>query len=386
MKITDVKTYIVGNPWKNWVFTRVETDEGVHGIGEGTLNGFARTVEAAIHELKQFVIGSDPFDVETHSLRLFRDVFSDGGQIQGSALAAIEYACWDIMGKVTNQPVYKLLGGRSHNRLRAYANGWYRGPRTPESYHEKAKVVVGRGYTALKFDPFGSAWRVVDREDFALAIDIIAAVRDAVGPNVDVLVEGHNRFSVHTALQFANAMAKYQPTWFETPVPPQRISSMVAVAKRSPVPIACGEDYYTREQFSELLMHDAVHIIQLEPQFLGITAAKQVCAMVHAYNGVTAPHSAQGPLCSVACAHLNTSTPNFFIHEIFDDFNDDWSGNILTNPVKVVDGYITIGDDKPGWGTDLNYEEIAKHPYNPSNFLPLFRQGWERRKPVVNAD
>ena len=382
MKITDVKTYIAGNPWKNWVFTRVETDEGVHGIGEGTLNGFAKTVEAAVHELKQFVIGRDPFDVETHSLRLFRDVYSDGGQIQGSALAAIEYACWDIMGKVTNQPVYKLLGGRSHDRLRAYANGWYRGPRTPESFHEKAKTVIARGYTALKFDPFGPAWRVVDREDFALAIDIIAAVRDAVGPHVDVLVEGHNRFSVHTALQFADAMAKYQPTWFETPVPSQRISSMVAVARRSPVPIACGEDYYSREQFSELLMHDAVHIIQLEPQFLGITAAKQVCAMAHAYNAVTAPHSAQGPLCSVACAHLNTATPNFFIHEIFDDFNDDWSAEILTNPVKVVDGYITVEDDRVGWGTDLNYEEISRHPYNPSNFLPLFRQGWERRKPV----
>ena len=385
MKITDVKTYIAGNPWKNWVFARVETDEGVHGIGEGTLNGFAKTVEAAIHELKEFVIGADPFDVETHSLRLFRDVFSDGGQIQGSALAAIEYACYDIMGKVTHQPVYRLLGGRCHERLRVYANGWYRGPRTPESFHEKAKTVVARGYTALKFDPFGPAWRVVDREDFALALDIIGAVRDAVGPNVDVLVEGHNRFSVHTALQFADAMAKYQPTWFEAPVPPQRISSMVAVAKRSPVPIACGEDYYTREQFSELLMHDAVHIIQLEPQFLGITAAKQVCAMVHAYNGVTAPHSAQGPLCSVACAHLNTATPNFFIHEIFDDFNDDWSADILTNPVKVVDGYITLSDDLEGWGTDLNYEEIAKHPYNPHNFLPLFRQGWERRKSVENV-
>jgi galactonate dehydratase len=385
MKITDVKTYIAGNPWKNWVFARVETDEGVHGIGEGTLNGFAKTVEAAIHELKEFVIGADPFDVETHSLRLFRDVFSDGGQIQGSALAAIEYACYDIMGKVTHQPVYRLLGGRCHERLRVYANGWYRGPRTPESFNEKAKTVVARGYTALKFDPFGPAWRVVDREDFALALDIIGAVRDAVGPNVDVLVEGHNRFSVHTALQFADAMAKYQPTWFEAPVPPQRISSMVAVAKRSPVPIACGEDYYTREQFSELLMHDAVHIIQLEPQFLGITAAKQVCAMVHAYNGVTAPHSAQGPLCSVACAHLNTATPNFFIHEIFDDFNDDWSADILTNPVKVVDGYIALSDDLEGWGTDLNYEEIAKHPYNPHNFLPLFRQGWERRKSVENV-
>ncbi len=383
MKITDVKTYIVGNPWKNWVFTRVDTDEGLHGIGEATLNGFAKTVEAAIHELKSFVIGQDPFDVESHSLRLFRDVYSDGGQIQGAALAGIEFACWDIMGKATNLPVYKLLGGRCHERLRVYANGWYRGPREPQSFHEKAKAVVDLGYTALKFDPFGSAWRTVDRADFALAIEIIAAVREAVGPTVDILIEGHNRFSVHTALQFAEAMAPYQPTWFEAPVPPQRIADMVAVAKRSPVPVACGEDYYSAQQFSELLSHGAVHIIQLEPQYLGMSVSKQICGMVNAANGVTAPHSAQGPLCSLACAHLNTATPNFFIHETFDEFNDEWSRRILTNPVTVRDGHIDLEPERVGWGTDLNYDEIANYPYNPNNYLPLFRTGWERRKPVM---
>ncbi len=385
MKITNVTTYIAGNSWKNWVFTRVDTDEGVHGIGEATVNGFAKASEAAIHEIKRFVIGEDPFDVERHSLRLFRDVYSDGGQIHGAALAGIEYACWDIMGKVTNQPVFRLLGGRCHERLRVYANGWYRGPRDAKSFYEKAKVVTARGYTALKFDPFGAAWRVVDRQDFALAIEIIAAVRDAVGPEVDILVEGHNRFSVPTALQFAEAMLPYSPTWFETPVPPQNIGAMVEVAKRSPVPVACGEDYANREAFAELLKHDAVHIIQLEPQLLGMTVAKSVCGMVQAFNGVTAPHSAQGPLCSLACAHLNTATPNFLIHEIFDDFNEDWSERILTHPVKVEDGYITLAGDQPGWGTDLNYEEIARHPYSPDNFLPLFRPGWERRRSVTES-
>jgi galactonate dehydratase len=382
MKITDVTTYIAGNPWKNWVFARIDTDKGVYGLGECTLNGFAKTVEAAVHELKRFVIGQDPFDVENHTLRLFREVYSDGGQIQGAALAGIEFACWDIMGKVTQQPVYRLIGGRCHERLRVYANGWYRGPREPGSFHAKAKDVIARGYTALKFDPFGAAWRVVERGDFALAIEIIAAVREAVGPEVDILVEGHNRFSPHTALQFAEAMQPYHPTWFETPVPPQRISQMAAVARRSPVPVACGEDYYSAQQFAELLAHDAVHIIQLEPQYLGLTASKQICGMVNAANGVTAPHSAQGPLCSLVCAHLNTATPNFFIHEIFDDFNDDWSGHILTHPVKVKDGYIELEDDRIGWGTDLNYEEIARHPYDPGHFLPLFRSGWEKRESV----
>jgi len=138
------------------VFTRVDTDEGLHGIGEATLNGFAKTVEAAIHELKHFVVGKDPFDLENHTLRLFREVYSDSGQIQGAALSGIEFACWDIMGKATGQPVYKLLGERCHGRLRVYANGWYHGPCEPQSFYNKAKDIVARGYTALKFDPFGS--------------------------------------------------------------------------------------------------------------------------------------------------------------------------------------------------------------------------------------
>ena len=379
MKITGVETFIAGNPWKNWVFAKVTTDEGVYGIGEGTLNGFAKTVEAAIHELKHLVIGLDPFQVEVVALKLARDVYSDGGQIQGSALSAIEFACWDIMGKVTGQPLYNLLGGRCHDRLRAYANGWYRGPRTPEGFYEKAKKVVERGYTALKFDPFGAAWRIVDRADFDLAIDIIAAVRDAVGDGVDILIEGHNRFSVHQAIRFAEAMAPYRPAWFEAPVPHTRISAVVEVARHSPVPIACGEDYHTREQFAELLSYDAVHIIQLEPQFLGLSAAKQIAGMAHAHHAVTAPHSAQGPICSLVCAHLNAATPNFFIHEIFDDFNEPWEKEIITHPVEVKNGYIEI-PDRPGIGADLVIEEIEKHPYQPGNWLPLFRQGWERRE------
>lgn len=381
MKITDVKTYIAGNDWKNWVFTQVETDEGVTGLGEATLNGFAKTTEAAVHELKRLVIGRDPFDVEDISLRLFRDYYSDGGQVQGAALAGIEYACWDIKGKALGLPVYKLLGGKCHHKLRAYANGWYRTDSTPDNFYKNATKVIKKGYTALKFDPFGAAWRTVDRTSFNHAIENIAAVREAVGNEVDILIEGHNRFTVQTALQFAEAMKPYHPSWFEAPVPPQKISAMVEVAKRSPVPIACGEDYYCREQFSELLAHHAVDIIQLEPQYLGLTAAKQVAAMAHANNGVIAPHSAQGPLCSLVCAHLNSAIPNFYLHEIFDDFNSDWTKQLLTHPVQVENGYITVSD-RPGWGTELNLEIVKQHPYQHNNFLPLFSEGWEKRQAV----
>ncbi len=380
MRITSVETYTVGNPWKNWLFAKVNTDEGIHGVGEGTLNYFGKTVEAAIHELTPLIIGANPFQVEVISQKMVRDVYSDGAQIHNSAVAAIEIALWDIIGKATNQPIYNLWGGQCREKLRAYANGWYRGPREPESFAEKAKIVAGRGYTALKFDPFGSAWRMVSRADFDLSIDIIAAVRDAVGPSVDLLIEGHCRFNVATAVQFSEAIARFRPAWFEEPVAHTNIGAMVEVARRSPVPISTGESLSTKQQFAELLSHNVVSILQPEPLSLGgIFAARKIADMVDAHYGVIAPHSAQGPICSAACVQLNASIPNFFIHEIFDEFNDAWEKDIVTNAVHVVDGYIEISD-RPGLGIDLNLEEILKHPYQQGNHLPLFRPGWERRK------
>src|SRR6266403_1740458 len=148
MKSTAIDTFIAGNRWKNWLFAGVATEEGLNGIANRTLNHFGRPVEAAIHELKPLVLGMDPFQVEMISQKLIRDVYSEGAQVHMCAVAAIEIACWDIIGKACNQPIYNLWGGRCHEKLRAYANGWYRGPRTPESFAEKAITVAARGYTA----------------------------------------------------------------------------------------------------------------------------------------------------------------------------------------------------------------------------------------------
>jgi galactonate dehydratase len=380
MKITEAQTYIVGNPWKNWVFLRLETDEGIHGIGEATINGFARTAATAIEELGPMYLGMDPFRIETIVQQMTRDVYSDGGQIHGCAVAAVEVACWDIIGKALGQPIYNFLGGRCHDRVRAYANGWYRGPRTPESFAEKARDVVRRGYTALKFDPFGSAWRITDPRDEALAIAIVAAVREAVGPEVDLLIEGHNRFSVSTAIQIGRRLELYRPTWFEEPVHHQKIDSLVEVARHLDVPIATGESFSSTHQFAELLAHDAVHILQPEIQNLGgLLNTKKVCAMADAHYGVVAPHNAQGPVSTAMCLQIAACTPNFFIQEVFDEFNVEWEEQLVDQPARVVDGYLEI-PDRPGLGIDLCLEECRRHPYAVQNFLPLFRSGWERRE------
>jgi galactonate dehydratase len=380
MKIAKIETYLVGNPWKNWLFTKVVTDKGVSGIGEGSLNYFTKTVQTAIHELEHLILGMDPFQIETISQRLIRNVNSEGAQIHMSAVAAVEIACCDIIGKVCNQPIYNLWGGRCHEKLRAYANGWYRGPRTPESFSAKAAAVVQRGYTALKFDPFGHNWRRLSAREFDRSLDIIRAVRETVGDSVDILIEGHRRFNVTTALQFATAMSQYQPTWFEEPLDHSNISAMAELARRSPVPIATGESLSNKQQFAELLKHDVVDIWQPEPLNLGgLFATRKVADYVDAHYGLVAPHSAQGPISSAACVQLSASLPNFFLQEIFDDFNEPWEKRLIDHPIEVVDGYIEI-PERPGLGIELNMEEIARHPYHPENALPLFQPGWELRR------
>ena len=379
MKITGVTTYLCGNPWKNWLFIKLDTDEGISGIGEGTLNAFGRTVEAAIIELRPRFIGLDPFQIETLLQRMTRDVYSEGGQIHGCAVAAVEMACWDIIGKAVGQPIHNLLGGRYHNKLRAYANGWYRGERTPEAFAKGAREVVRRGYTALKFDPFGVAYRVTDRRDEDLAIAIVEAVRETVGPEIDLMIEGHCRFSVASGVRIGERLERFRPAWFEEPTPHQDIDAVVEVARHLNVPIATGESFSSVHQFAELLSRNAVHILQPEPLNLGgLWNARKVIGMVDAFYGVVAPHNAQGPVATAACVQLGAACPNFYVQEVFDEFNIDWEHEIVDYPVEIIDGYVTV-PERPGLGIELNFDEIARHPYQEQNFLPLFAEGWQRR-------
>jgi galactonate dehydratase len=383
VRITEVTTYLVGNPWKNWLFVRVDTDEGIHGTGEGTLNGFSATVQAAILERREAYIGLDPTSIELLLQRMIRDVYTDGGQIHMAAVSAIEVACWDIIGKQAGRPVYELLGGRIRDRIRVYANGWYQTERTPEAFAERARDVAERGYTALKFDPFGHAYRVMEPREEDLAIDIVRAVRDAVGPEVDIMIEAHNRFSVGTALRLADRLAEFRPAWFEEPVHHQHIGAMVEVARRSPVPVATGESFTSLGQFADLLAHDVVHILQPEPLFLGgLWRTRQAAALADAHYAVVAPHNAQGPVCSAISRHLGACIPNFYVQESFDAFNADWTRDIVLGAVLPEQGYLDL-PTAPGLGIDLDWERLADHPYAPEYLLPLFSPGWERRQPVL---
>jgi galactonate dehydratase len=380
VKITDIKTYLVGNPWKNWLFVRVETDEGIHGIGEGTLGQLSRTVEAAVHEFSPFVLGFEPFQVEAIVGRLTRDVFADGAQIKMCAISAIEIACWDIVGKALGQPVYNLLGGLCRGRVRAYANGWYRCPRRPEDFAQKAKEVVQMGYTAMKFDPFGTAWRKIDCADEDLSLDIVAAVRESVGRNVDLAIEAHARFDVSTAIRIGKRLEPIAPVWYEDPITHHNPRGITEVARRVDVPLGTGESLTSRQQFVDLLRDEAIDVVTLEPLHVGgILGSRKIADLVETYNGVIVPHSAQGPICTLACLQIAACTPNFYMQEHFDPFNVAWERDLLTWNPKLTDGYLEV-PKTPGLGADLNLETVKAHPYHTQPDITLWERDWQFRR------
>ncbi len=380
MRISNVETFLIGNPWKNWLFVKVSTDEGLYGIGEGSLGHLSKTVEAAIHETKPFIMGLEIFQTELLVTRLTRHVYADGGQIKMCAISALEIACWDAIGKALGQPVYNLVGGLCRDRVRAYANGWYRNERTPEAFAASAKKVVARGYSAMKFDPFGTAMGVMTPRDEALSIDIVAAVREAVGPNVDLAIECHSRFNPSTAIRIGKKVERYEPAWFEEPVPHQNIPAIVEVARHLEIPVGTGESMSSKQQVAELLAYNAVDVLNVEPLHMGgILGSRKVADMADAHYALVIPHAAQGPICTVACLHIDAATPNAWLQETFEDFNEPWERKLVTGFPEIRDGHFDLPRG-PGLGIDLNLDEISRHPYHEDLDISLFEEDWQLRR------
>jgi galactonate dehydratase len=380
MRIVDVETYLVGNPWKNWLFVRLITDEGIYGIGEGSLGHLSKTVEAAIHEIKPFIIGLDVFQTELLVLRLSRYVYADGGQIKMCAISALEIACWDAIGKALNQPIYNLVGGACRDKVRAYANGWYRCERKPKLMADAARKAVAMGYTALKFDPFGPGYGILDAADEDLSLEIVAAIREAVGPAVDLAVEAHSRFSTSTAIRVGKRLEPFRPAWYEEPVPHGNIAAIVEVSRHLEVPVAAGESLSSKHQIAELLKYNEIDIVNFEPLHMGgILASRKVADMVDAHYGIVIPHAAQGPICTLACLHVDVATPNAWLQETFEDFNEPWERDLLTNFPSVTNGHFER-PTAPGIGADLNLDEVKRHPYHENLDMCLFEDDWQFRR------
>jgi galactonate dehydratase len=375
MRISDVQTFVVGNPWKNWTFVKLLTDEGLHGWGEATAHRAAKTAEANVLEMKRYYLGRDPFDTEEIWQELRR------ANASPKTIAAVDIACWDIIGKAVGQPVHRLIGGRLRDRVRAYANGWYQAEREPEAFAALARKVVAKGYTAIKFDPFGVAWGGMSAAEIGLSIELVAAVREAVGPEVDLFIEAHRRFDPATAVKVGRLLEPYNPGWYEEPVASEQIRDLAAIGARLSVPISGGESLSYKEEFEALLSARAVQVIQPDPiTAAGITEMKKIAAVAQVHNANLAPHNAQGPVCTMACLQIDASTPNVLIQETFEDFGTPLAALITEQPVEIVDGYLEI-PDRPGLGIELKEEVMAEYPYDEEAFLDMYgKGGWEKRR------
>ena len=380
MKITDVVTLVMGTSWRNLTFVKVETDEGITGISEVRMNNRTDALVSYIDGAKRrHVIGSDPFNTEDLYQRLFRDDYGRAGEIVATGISVIEIACWDIIGKALNQPVYRLLGGACRDKIKAYANGWYRVERTPEEFHTAAQKVIEKGYKALKFDPFGAGYYELSYEEKLKSVSLVEAVRDAVGPEVEILVEMHGRFSPYTAIEIAAELEKFEPSWVEEPVPPDNIAALAKAGEKINLPVATGERLHNKYEYRELINLQAADILQPDiTQTGGFLETKKIAAMGDMCYMTVAPHNVGGPVSTATALHFAACTTNFKIQEHFNDFSEAWVKEAATGCPEVIDGYFSLPNG-PGLGMELNEDLIAQHPYREGSFN-LWEDDWHKRE------
>ena len=381
MRISDVRTTVVGTPWRELVFLELVTDEGLVGLSEARMVNKTSTLVACIGELApRYVIGTDPFDVERLAWNVLRAEYGRAGEIAQSTLASFEVACWDLIGQSLNVPVWKILGGRFRDRVPAYANGWYQAERDPKAIAALARTVVERGYRALKLDPFGAASAELPAAGRRRAVEIVAAVRNAVGADVQILIEMHGRFTPATAVAVAGLLEPYDPEWIEEPVPPENATALARVRSATKLPIATGERAHTMEDMRQLIEEGLVDVIQVDlTHFGGFLAMKRLAGWADAYSLLLAPHNVCGPVGTMANVHFAIATPNYKVLEHFNDFADPWVQDLVDGAPRVdaADGCFSL-PDRPGLGVRLNHDACARHPRTGGR-IRLFEEGWEKR-------
>ncbi len=381
MRLADFRTFIVHDGYRSFVFLKLVTDDGLTGVGEGTVEWHELAVEACIRQMCGRVMGADPFQTEALWERLYRDGYWRNDLLVMSAISAIDQACWDLKGKKLGVPVHALLGGKRRDRLRAYANAWYWGCETPEQFARAAAKVVAEGYTALKWDPFGDADMTMRPAAMAAAVANVAAVREAVGRDVDLCIEVHGRLAPAWAIEMARRLKPFNPFFYEEPVPVENVEALAKVARAIDIPIATGERLCTKFQFAELFARQAVDIIQPDLCHAGgLTEVKKIAALAEAAYVHVAPHNSTGPVGTAAAVQLDAVIPNFLIQEYF-VAQASWIDEVVEGGPRVVDGEIVV-PDRPGLGVELREEAARAHPFKEVwGGKTLFSEGWQASLP-----
>ncbi|MEZ4711543.1 MAG: mandelate racemase/muconate lactonizing enzyme family protein [Caldilineaceae bacterium] len=366
MKITNIRTFLVHpGRGKNWLFVKIETDQGLYGWGEAyTQADRDKTIEAHIHALTRYLVGRSPFDIKQFTYMAYTDFGNKRGSMElYCAISGIEQALWDIVGKAANQPVYNLLGGACRPAIRVYANGWGGGA-DREKLAEQARAVVARGFTALKFDPFPGLWRAfIDRQAEVEAVARVAAVREAVGPDVEILVEVHRRLAPVHAIRVARMMEEYRPYWYEEPVSVRDLTGLLEAKQQIRLPVVTGEELYTKAEFQPIFEARAADIINPDVcNCGGILELREIAAMAEPAHVAVSPHNYNSTTLGLAATlHAAAGMPNFLITEYFVNF-EEVGRQIARTPFEVKDSYIEL-PTTPGLGIDLDEEALARYPY-----------------------
>jgi galactonate dehydratase len=371
MKITDIEPVAIHYGNRDFVFVRVHTDEGLIGTGEGTLEGRARTQVTAITELKDFLVGEDPLRIEHLWQKVYRHSFYRGGPVMMSALSGVDQALWDIFGKSVNLPVHQLLGGRVRDKIRVYANG----PRgtEPDEIAESAVQIKEAGFTAMKLCPFDATKPLDGQAVIRKARKIMEAVRNAVGPDIELAVDAHGRLSPTMGIQLGQAIKEYDILFYEEPCLPENPATMAIVARECGLPVATGERLFTIWGFRDILEHQAAVVLQPDLAHCGgISQGRKIAAMAEVNYAGFAPHNPLSPVNMRASFHLDAATPNFVIQEwVFDD--PPVRNEIMMNPVVVKDGWADVPME-PGLGTDLNMDVCRAHPAKGAHLPVLWHE------------
>lgn len=380
MKIVAVDHFLT-NPGagKNLCFVKVQTDEGIHGWGEAyTQSDRDVQVTAHIDQLRRYLIGRDPRSIK-HFVQWAYDDFAGrrGAMDFWCAVSGIEQALWDITGKAAGMPVHTLIGGACRDKIRVYANGWGGGGTSPDDLARRAEAVVEMGFSAMKFDPIPGPWRTfVSKEVEDAAIANVRAVREAVGWDVDILVEMHRRLAPMHARRIGREIERFKPFWYEEPVLAENVDALAAVKRDVNIPVVTGEELYTKFEFREVFEKGAADIINPDVCNVGgILELKEIAAMAEAYYVAVSPHNFNSTTLGLAATlQVSAAIPNFLITEYFVNL-EDFGKDIAKAPFAVENGYIRV-PDAPGIGIDLDEERLAAYPYKP--FPPRSpRQYWE---------
>lgn len=392
MKIKDVEIFQLGEPstpgsatWaSNSIVLKLTTADGTVGFGEAVPTLRVQPVIQSLHEVSRIFKGRDPLDMELNIHEWHKhDFYLPVSFESTTALSAFDIACWDIAGKHFGAPIHQLIGGSFRNNIRVYANGWYDKCVSPEQFGQRAKKFASMGYTALKFDPFGTHYDSIDREGIERAYERVKSVKQATDGKVDLLIEHHGRFGPNPAIMIARRLREFSPMFMEEPVHPENFEGLRKYRDAVDLRVALGERILTKEQATYVVSNHLADYLQIDITNIGgVTVARKVAAIAESYGVEMAFHNAFGPIQNAVTIQVDASIPNFLIQESFYDCFPEWKRRLVKDQSRVESGNTRV-QDRPGIGVDVDEKLLTEHSvegqeyFNPDEPVWVVKDTWK---------